>query len=215
MLTGFFSKKDNTASLSIGDAEYIVLDTELTGLDLKKDSIVSVGAVRMKGARIDIGGSFYRLIHPSSNMDRKSILIHGITPSEVRDEPRADAVLDDLSVFCGDRVIVGHFISLDINFINKGMKQSRRKNLKNAAVDTRKLYEWIKSSQGSSGRHYYARQEDMDLFSLAREFNIAFDEGHNALSDAFITAQLFQRFLTLLPGLGVRLVKDLLSIGKP
>jgi hypothetical protein len=33
--------------------------------------------------------------------------------------------------------------------------------------------------------------------------------------DAFITAQLFQRFLRVLPGLGVRTVKELLRIGRP
>jgi len=214
MLTGFFSKKDETTSLSIGDAEYTVLDTELTGLDLKKDSIVSIGAVRMKGARIDIGASFYRLIHPPKEMDHKNILIHGITPSEVAQQPAIDAVLDEFSAFCGNSVIVGHFISLDIDFINKELKRTGRKNMKNAAVDTCKIYEWIKSNEGAFSRHYSARHDALDLFSLAREYNISFDEGHNAMSDAFNTAQLFQRFLSVLPRSGVKSIKDLLKIGK-
>jgi hypothetical protein len=33
--------------------------------------------------------------------------------------------------------------------------------------------------------------------------------------DAFITAQLFQRFLPVLPKFGVTTVKDLLRIGRP
>jgi DNA polymerase-3 subunit epsilon len=214
MLTGFFSKKDKTTSLSISDAEYTVLDTELTGLDLKKDSIVSIGAVKMKGARIDIGASFYRLIHPPNGMDHKNILIHGITPSEVEQKPAIDAVLDELSDFCGDSIIVGHFVSLDINFINKELKRTGRKNMKNPAVDTCKLYEWIKSNEESFSSHYSGRRDELDLFSLAREYNITFDEGHNALSDAFITAQLFQRFLSALPGTGVKSIRDLLKIGK-
>ncbi|MBI5663658.1 MAG: 3'-5' exonuclease [Nitrospirae bacterium] len=214
MLTGFFSRKNTPASQSIGDAEYTVLDTELTGLDLKKDSIVSIGAVRMQGARIDIGASFYRLINPANGMDLTSVLIHGITPSEVEQKPSIDDVLDELSVFCGSSVVVGHFVSLDINFINKELKRTGRKNMKNAAVDTCKIYEWIKSNEGSFSRHYSARRDALDLFSLAREYNISFDEGHNALSDAFITAQLFQRFLSSLPGSGVKSIRDLLKIGK-
>jgi DNA polymerase-3 subunit epsilon len=214
MLAGFFSRKDDTAPLAIGEAEYTVIDTELTGLDLKKDSIVSIGAVRMKGARIDIGASFYQLIHPSSGMDHKNILIHGITPSEVEQKPAIDAVLDELSAFCGDSVIVGHFVSLDINFINKELKRTGRKNMKNAAVDTCKIYEWIKSNEGPFSRHYTARRDELDLFSIAREYSISFNEGHNALSDAFITAQLFQRFLSSLPGSGVKSIRDLLKIGK-
>jgi DNA polymerase-3 subunit epsilon len=214
MLTGFFSNKDGKAPLTIGDAEYTVLDTELTGLDLKKDSIVSIGAVRMKGARIDIGDSFYRLIHPPNGMDHKNILIHGITPSEVEQKPAIDSVLDELSDYCGESVIVGHFVSLDINFINKELKRTGRKKLKNAAVDTCKIYEWIKSNEGSFSRHYSARRDELDLYSLAREYNISFDEGHNALSDAFITAQLFQRFLSALPRSGVKIIRDLMKIGK-
>jgi len=214
MLTGFFSKKAKTASLSIGEAEYTVLDTELTGLDLKKDSIVSIGAVKMKGARIDIGSSFYRLINPANGMDHKSILIHGITPSDVAEKPAIDAVLDEMSAFCGDSVIVGHFISLDMNFTNREFKRTGRKILKNRALDTCKIYEWIKSNEGSFSRHYSGRQDELDLFSLAREYNISFDEGHNALSDAFITAQLFQRFLSVLPRYGVKSTRDLLRIGK-
>jgi len=214
MLISFFSKKDENASLPLGDAEYTVLDTELTGLNLKKDSIVSIGAVRMKGARIDIGGSFYRLIHPAGSMDHKNILIHGITPSEVEGEPVIDAVLDDLSAFCGNSVIVGHFISLDMNFINKELKRTGRAKMKNHTVDTCKVYEWIKSAEGSFSRHYSTRRDELDLFSLAREYNITFSEGHNALSDAFITAQLFQRFLSTLPGLGVKSIRDLLKTGK-
>ncbi|RJR19281.1 MAG: 3'-5' exonuclease [Nitrospiraceae bacterium] len=214
MRTTFFSKKTESASLLLGDAVYTVLDTELTGLDMKKDSIVSIGAVRMKGTRIDIGNSFYRLIHPAGRMDHKNILIHGITPSEVEEEPVVDAVLDDLSAFCGNSVIVGHFVSLDINFINRELKRTGRAKLKNAAVDTCKIYEWIKSSEGAFSRHYSARQDELDLFSLAREYNITFNEGHNALGDAFITAQLFQRFLYALPGLGVNSIRDLLKTGK-
>ena len=39
----------------ITDIRYVVIDTELTGLDEKKDSIVSIGAVRMTGGRIELG----------------------------------------------------------------------------------------------------------------------------------------------------------------
>ena len=42
----------------------VVVDTELTGLDEKKDSIVSIGAVRMTGGRIELGDMFYRLVSP-------------------------------------------------------------------------------------------------------------------------------------------------------
>ena len=44
--------------MALESARYVVIDTELTGLDEKKDSIVSIGAVRMEGGRIEMGDSF-------------------------------------------------------------------------------------------------------------------------------------------------------------
>ena len=40
-------------------------------------------------------------------------------------------------------------------------------------------------------------------------------EGHTALGDAYITAQLFQRFLPLLAEAGIRDLKGLLRVGDP
>ncbi len=52
-LTGRKDKKLRTsAKTPITDVRYVVVDTELTGLDEKKDSIISIGAVRMTGGRI-------------------------------------------------------------------------------------------------------------------------------------------------------------------
>ena len=48
------------------EEKYVVLDTEVTGLDEKKDSIVSVGAVRMRGGSIALGDTFYRLLKPET-----------------------------------------------------------------------------------------------------------------------------------------------------
>ena len=44
--------------LPLAQVPFVVLDTELTGLDAKRDSVVSVGAVKMAGTRIELGRSF-------------------------------------------------------------------------------------------------------------------------------------------------------------
>ena len=60
----------------ITEARYVVVDTELTGLDENRDSIVSIGAVRMTGGRIELGDSFYRLASPRTELSAASVVIH-------------------------------------------------------------------------------------------------------------------------------------------
>jgi DNA polymerase III alpha subunit (gram-positive type) len=82
-------------------------------------------------------------------------------------------------------------------------------------VDTLKIHEWLQEQSGEFSRHYSGAAQDKDLFSLAKKHQIPVSSAHDAQMDAFITAQLFQRFLPVLPKFGVTTVKDLLRIGRP
>ena len=214
-MSGFFSGKKERRGVPIGEAAYVVVDTELTGLDPKKDSIISIGAVKMQGGRIDLGSALYRLINPSTEMGREGIVVHGITPSDVSEEPRIEDVLSEFIDYCEDNIIVGHFISIDMDFLNPEIKRFRGASLKNSLADTCSIYEWIKMSERDLSGYPAGGNEDLNLFSIARKYGVQISGAHNALSDAFITAQLFQRFLSLLPGTGVKTLGDLLKIGKP
>jgi DNA polymerase-3 subunit epsilon len=55
----------------------------------------------------------------------------------------------------------------------------------------------------------------LNLSALAQRHGIRVVGAHNALADAFITAQVLQRQLRALPDVGVRTLGDLLRIGKP
>lgn len=202
-------------ALPLEAARYVVMDTELTGLDVRKDSIVSVGAVGMRGGRIQLGETFYEMVSPGTEMRSESVVVHGITPSDVAGKPAIDIVIEDLLKFCDGAVVVGHFLSLDLGFLNKEMKRLHNAKFPQPVADTLQIHEWMQDhSRGLRGQ-YDACEENKDLFSLAKKYAIPFSAAHNALMDAFVTAQLFQRFLSLLPGLGVRTVKDLLRIAKP
>jgi DNA polymerase-3 subunit epsilon len=202
-------------ALPIGAARYVVMDTELTGLDVKRDSIVSVGAVGMRGGRILLGETFYEMVSPETAMRSSSIVVHGITPSDVADKPAIDIVIEDLLKFCEGAVVVGHFLSLDLGFLNKEMKRLHNAKFPQPVADTLQIHAWMQDHSRGFSNQYCSSEENKDLFSLAKKYHIPVSEAHNALMDAFITAQIFQRFLSLLPGLGVRTVKDLLRIAKP
>lgn len=58
--------------------EYVVFDTETTGLNPKKDEILSIGAVKIKGNKILTSQTFEVYIKNSKEISSKSIEIHGI-----------------------------------------------------------------------------------------------------------------------------------------
>lgn len=199
----------------IDEIEFAVFDTELTGLNQRQDSIVSIGGVKMHGGRIEVGTPFYRVVSPRTKLTGKSIVIHGITPSETEGCPDMDSLLPEFLDFCGDRVLVGHFVSMDIGFVNAEMKRTMGATLDNASLDTVALYRAIRQCDSDRCAYYDENSENANLFHLADKYGIEVSGAHNALSDAYITAQLFQKFISILQARGARTLKDLLRAGKP
>lgn len=200
--------------LSLDQAHYAVLDTELTGLDKKKDSIVSFGAVKMVGGSIKLGESYYRLVKPGSKMNHESVVVHEITPSEVDQKPSIKTVLPEFIAYCGSDILVGHFLSIDLHFINREMKRILKASLNNPVLDTRKIVEWLRwNSQSSSSDPLLAK--DFELYEIARAQGIPVQGAHNALMDAFMTAQVFQRLIPQLFKAGIKTLGEALKIGDP
>lgn len=197
------------------EIEFVVFDTELTGLNAKKDSIVSVGAIRMRGGTILLGDRFYRVAEPRTALTAESVVIHGITPSEASGAPSIYQLLPEFLAFCGNAVLVGHVVSIDLLFMNSVMKQVYGKPLPNQAIDTLRLHQWIAGKDQDCCAFFEGSPEGTDLFTLAGSYHIPVEQAHNALYDAFVTAQLLQRFLALLPEQGISSAGDLLKIGAP
>jgi len=194
---------------------FVVVDTELTGLDAKRDSVVSVGAVKMAGTRIELGRSFYRLVSPRADFKHESIVVHGITPDDVVAKPPLDIVAGELLAFCGDRIVVGHFLSLDLGFLAREAPAVKAADLRRRAVDTACVHSWAEQQRYRHAGGHTAPEGALNLVSIALGYGIRVSGAHNALTDAFITAQVLQRQLRSLPGLGVRTLGDLLRVGKP
>jgi DNA polymerase-3 subunit epsilon len=198
----------------ITEGKYVVVDLELTGLDEKKDSIVSIGAVHMHGGVIDLGNTFYQLVSPRTELKASSVVIHEIMPSEVAKEPSIDLVIDEFLNFCGDAIIVGHFVDIDLAFLNREMKRIHGATLTNQAVDTMSIYEWLRK-RNKSGSCTATLFSGYRLYDIVKCYGIPVNGAHNALMDAFTTAQLLQRFFPLMREAGVKDISDLLSIGIP
>ncbi|MDR3682345.1 MAG: 3'-5' exonuclease, partial [Geothrix sp.] len=174
----------------VAEARFVVLDTELTGLDERKDDIVSIGAVRMRGGTIEIGGAFHELVNPSAVLDARSVVIHGIMPSQVETKPPIDEVLATFKDYVGGSVLVGHCVAIDLAFLNREARRLTGGPFRNPALDTLSLYGWLRH-RFPENPALAASLPGLSLFELARLFDIPVAGAHTALGDAYLTAQLF------------------------
>ncbi|MGC2062722.1 MAG: 3'-5' exonuclease [Thermodesulfovibrionales bacterium] len=198
--------------VDIRDAAYVVIDTELTGLNENKDSIVSIGAVKMSGGGIELGQTFYNLINPETALTAQSVVIHEIMPSDVSEKPPVSFVLSAFLEFCNTDIMVGFCVSIDMSFLAREAKRFLGTAIRNQVLDILPLYEWIHNRENSR------RQQRMDLplqyslYDIAKFYGIDISSSHNALVDAYITAQIFQRFIPYFIEAGITSVGDLMKL---
>jgi len=210
-----FSRSDYDLTAEIMGSSFIAFDTELTGLDYGRDAILSIGAIRMEQGMILPDQCFYRLVQPKAELRPETVVIHGITHSDLVQAEPLGLVLADFGEFVNGAVLVGHFVHIDLNFVNRDLKKMQKGRLDNPAVDTGVLHDWLYENDNSFARHHRGMTTKGDLFSLAKRYGVELKQAHNAFDDAFIVAQRFQRFLPFLPGCGVRNLRELLAVARP
>jgi DNA polymerase-3 subunit epsilon len=208
-------KKELSLDTPLEEAHFVAFDTELTGLDFKRDSVIALGAVALEGTRILPGKTFFSLVRPASSLNSESVVVHGITHSDLRGAPPPEEALEEFVTFIGNAVLIGHFVHIDLHFLDREMKKLWGLPLKNPAVDTKVIHDWLYENDSRFARHWRGMTLKGDLFTMARKYGIDVQRPHDALYDAFLAAQLFQRFAAFLPESGVGTLKDLIAIGKP
>ncbi len=192
---------------------YVVADLETTGLDLKRDRVVSVAALRVVEGRIPLNDIFNRLINPGQYIPPIAIKIHGIVPDMVSEADSAAKVLDDFMAFLGTDILVGHHSRFDLFFLNKGARRRYGIKLQNLVLDTVPLCRTI-----AFPPHNYPYGIDLDdepssLDNVAEHFGIDIHERHTALGDALATAMILQHILVRAEKTGLGRLRDLVKVG--
>jgi len=104
----------------------LVLDTETTGLDVKNDRVVSIGAVRMVGQRVFRHVTFHQLCNPHQPIPPAATRVHHITDDEVAVAPEFAETWGSCQPLLEGTVMVGYNIPFDIAMLRH---ESRRAGL--------------------------------------------------------------------------------------
>jgi DNA polymerase-3 subunit epsilon len=199
-----FSKHD--AQKPIYDQSFCVFDTETTGLDIAKDKILSIGAVRVCRQSMDVADSLSIIIGHEGAQDESAAMIHGLVKTAEQGITPEKAV-SLFYEFVGSDIIVGHHVAFDVNMIHKLSRECGGGPLKNATLDTSFL---AKRLDHPTDPHSLDRKE-YTLDKLCERFSVLPKARHTADGDALITALVFLKLLNRFNQKGVKRVGQLVK----
>ncbi|MDQ7081868.1 MAG: 3'-5' exonuclease [Aquificota bacterium] len=116
--------RDLNLNRPIEKTTFTVIDTETTGLNPKKDRLVSLGAVKVRESlAVDLSTAFHRFLRVD-RLSRESVEVHGITLrdlAELGEDP--EKVMEDFMEYAVGTVVVGFNVEFDIRFVERYLRR--------------------------------------------------------------------------------------------
>jgi DNA polymerase III subunit epsilon len=165
--------------------EVVVFDTETTGLNIRKDAVLSIGAVKVKGDRILTSESFEIFLKPSYEISVESIKIHHIRPCDLEHAYEVQEGVKKFLDFIGNRPLVGYYLEFDMAMMNRLIKPWLGITLPNKQIEVSGLYFDKKIALIPQGNI------DLRFDTILRDLKLPRMGQHNALNDAIMTAMIY------------------------
>jgi DNA polymerase III subunit epsilon len=173
--------------------EYVCLDCETSGLNPRKDEILSIGAVHIKDNKILMRKTFNIFVKPSKKIAAESIKIHRIRPIDLENAVDPQIAVLELLEFIGNRPIVGYYIKFDIAMISKYTKKYLGIKIPNETIEVSSMY--YKTRKKTSEYEFI----DLKFDTILKNLDIPALGKHDALNDAIMTSMMFLKLRNMTP----------------
>jgi DNA polymerase-3 subunit epsilon len=177
------------------DARFIVVDLETTGLDPRRDEIVSFAAIPVDAACIVPGESVQGLVRPESPPPAPSIAIHGLRPVDLAAAAPAAEALAPLAAAMEGRTLVAHAAWVERDFLEPQLR-ALGSALSRHMVDTALLWRLLCVERDQADPGWCS------LSAIAAALGLPCHRPHEADGDALTTAQAFLALATHLESRG-------------
>lgn len=156
---------------------WVAVDCESSGLDPRRDRLLSLGAVAVRDGRIEAGESFRALLRQERPSETPNILVHGIGgEAQLGGLPPAQA-LQAFAAFVGEGVPVAFHAAFDAALLRRALGKALPRR-------------WLDLAALAPALFPQKGRADSPLEHWLAAFGIAPRGRHDALGDAFTTAQL-------------------------
>lgn len=163
----------------------VFLDTETTGLSVRKDRIIEIGLVRVENEKVV--AQYQTLLNPGSYLSPFITNITGITSDELVNAPFFEDIQRQLSELLDGTVMVAHNARFDYGFLkNEFLRCEKRFSLKHFC--TAKL-----------SRMLFPQFPHHNLDSIIQRYNITVAKRHRAFDDAYVLWEFYQKLQKSFP----------------
>lgn len=158
------------------------LDIETTGFSPNRHHKILEVAIITTDNNGNILEEYETLINANRDIDNSHI--HGIIPEMIKDAPLIEEAIIDIANNLNNKIIVGHNISFDLNFINHELKRNLDISIdvNKSSICTLQL-----SRELNKNLPFY------NLEMLCKYYNIKNPYSHSAYGDSFATIELFKK----------------------
>lgn len=193
-LAGFYGSAWPAADTPLEEVEFVALDVETTGLDVRRHAIVSVGLIPMSLARIRSDQAWHQIIRPARDLAPESVAFHHITDTDVSAAPHFSEILDTLLEHLAGRVAVVHYHPIERGFIDLAVRHTLGESLLFPLVDTMQLEARLlpRRKPGWLMRMLGHKPVSIRLAACRERYGLPTYRAHHALTDALATAELLQ-----------------------
>jgi signal-transduction protein with cAMP-binding, CBS, and nucleotidyltransferase domain/DNA polymerase III epsilon subunit-like protein len=175
----------------------VSLDLETTGLDVTRDRVVQIGLVDLDGERLAENSAFETRIDPEIPMPAPAARITGLSDEDLAGAPRLAEILPDLAGRLSGRVLIGHHIAFDLAILRNEAARLGIVWRDPPCLDLAHLLAGLEP-----------RLADLGFESVLGYLGVAIRGRHDALGDATMAAEGYQRLCPMLVKAGIRTLAE-------
>ncbi len=168
--------------------ELVSIDCETTGLDVKRDQLLSVGAIKVKADTILTSERLDFLVKPREPVSEKTILIHHIRPVDLEGAVPVEEAVRRVLDFLGPRPLVGYYLEFDAGMLDKHVRPLIGIPLPNRRIEVSRLYYDWRAAQLPPGANI-----DLSFEAIRERLDLPRRAAHDAFNDALLTAMMYLR----------------------
>jgi DNA polymerase III subunit epsilon len=185
-LRDYLSQPFPAPSTGHTDLRLLAVDLETTGLDPRRDGILSIGFVPVDGARITLAGARQVLVKATREVGQ-SAAIHGLTDDALAGGAPLEQALGIVLAALAERVLLAHHAAIERAFLSAACVQVFGTDVPFPSVDTMVLERRLLEA----GSGHEPPPDSLRLQTSRDRRGLPRYRSHEAMTDALACAELY------------------------